>query len=134
MRLLSFERRWLRTLCETMLPDAPGVPGARGVPLEAFFDEFFANAPWLSAFGVRAVTWVLTLAPLLWRGRTFGGLAPVERVRLLDALDQSPVYLAREAPGLVKLVACLAWAAMPDTQRALGVHAPDPAPDWAVTR
>lgn len=134
MRLLSFERRWLRTLCETMLPAAPGVPGAADVPLEAFFDEFFGNAPRLSAFGVRAVTWLLTLAPLLWRGRTFGALAPADRIRFLDALDQSPVYLAREAPGLVKLVACLAWAAMPEVQRALGVTHPDPVPDWAVTR
>jgi len=135
MRLFHFERRWLRSLCEAMLPGGvrPGLPGAGDVPLERFFDEFTRSAPLDAAIGVRAFTWVLTLAPLVWRLRTFGSLRPSDQVRMLHALEGSRFYVVREVPGLIKLVACLAWASQPEVQRALGVPQPDDRPPpWAV--
>lgn len=137
MRLAAFERRWLRALCEAMLPSGvrQDLPGAADVPLERFFDEFFARAPFETAFGVRALTWVLTWMPLGWRLRRFGRLSPRDQVRFLELLDGSSVYVLREMPGLIKLVAALAWCAQPEVQRALGVSRVDTSPpDWAVGR
>ena len=137
MRLFSFERRWLRALCEAMLPSGvrQDLPGAADVPLERFFDEFTTTVPFEAALGVRAFTWLLTLAPLGWKLRTFGGLRPADQVRLLEAMETSRFYAVREIPGLLKLVACLAWASQPTVQRALGVTRPDEAPPpWAVPR
>lgn len=135
MRLFSFERRWLRALCEAMLPGGvrQDLPGAGDVPLERFFDEFTATVPLQAALGVRAFTWLLTFAPVPWKLRTFGGLRPADQLRLLEGMETSRFYAVREIPGLLKLVACLAWASQPDVQRALGVPHPDAnPPDWVV--
>jgi hypothetical protein len=137
MRLAAFERRWLRDLCEAMLPSGvrQDLPGAADVPLEPFFDEFFRHSPFETAFGVRALTWALTWMPLGWRLRRFGRLKPGDQVRFLALLDGSRFYVLREMPGLIKLVAALAWCAQPEVQRALGASRADATPpDWAVGR
>jgi hypothetical protein len=135
MRLLSFERRWLRAICEAMLPSGvrQDLPGAADVPVERFFDEFTTTVPFDAAIGVRAFTWLLTFAPVFWKLRTFGSLRPADQVRMLEAMEGSRFYVVREIPGLIKLVACLAWASQPPVQRALGVPRPDDRPPpWAV--
>jgi hypothetical protein len=130
MQLMQFERRWFLTLADAMLPSGvrQGVPGAADVPMSLFLDTFFRESPFETTLGVRAFTWILTLLPLMWRLRTFGGLRPRDQIRFLDKLEGSRFYALREMPGLIKLVACLGWAAQPEVQRALGVSQPDTTP------
>ena len=134
MQLMHFERRWFLTLADAMLPSGvrQGLPGAADVPMARFLDTFFREAALETALGVRAFTWILTLLPLAWRLRTFGGLRPRDQLIFLDKIEASRFYALREMPGLIKLVACLGWAAQPKVQRALGLSKPDTTPPaWA---
>lgn len=136
MRLLSFERRWLRVVFEAIYPaDAhPALPlGARDAPVDALLTEFEQCAPFDAGAGLRAAAWLVWFAPVVLAPfRTFGGLDPAARAEVLDRLGRSPFYVLREVPMLLKMVGGFAYGALPDVQRALGL--PDPAtslPAWA---
>ena len=135
--LLAFERRWFLTLCDAVLPSGAHdriAIGAADVPLDRFVDDVFARAPFQMRLGIRAATWVLTWLPLFWRLelRPFGRLSRADQVALLDGLAGSRLYVVREIPNLIKIVACMGWAGTPEVQRQLGVPAPDAGPPaWA---
>ena len=86
--------------------------------------------------GVRAAAWVVTLfGPLLiGRLRRFGSLLPNERADVLEGLAHHRLYLVRELPMLLKMVASLGYVGVPEVQRAIGLAVVDDTPPaWATS-
>jgi len=137
-RMFRFERRWLLRVFETLLPgkaDPRLVLGAADVPMGRFVDDLLAHSPLEFVMGLRLVLWVVLLAPpfFLRRFRTFLGLSVEERMLVLDRLRTSDSYIVREAPLLLKTIACLGFCGLPQVQRNLGIHPTDGAPPgWAA--
>jgi hypothetical protein len=137
LRMFRFERRWLVALFEALLPSGvdPRFPdGADRVPTGRYVDDFVTHAPLETVFALRAGLWVAMLAPpfLLRRFRTFMGLAPGEKVALLEALLRSRIYLVRETALLFKIFACLGPCGLPAVQARIGIHPIDgQPPEWA---
>ncbi len=135
--LTSFERRWLLTICDAIIPsDAHDVvsSGAAAAPLGRFYDDVFSRSPVDMRAGIRAAVWVVTWLPLLWRLklRPFGRLRRDDRVALLRSMAGSRFYLVREIPNLLKIITCMGWSAMPEVQAQLGMPNPDATPPgWA---
>ena len=133
MQLLSFEKRWLLRICDAVLP-ADGHPtlaiGARDVPLGGLVDDLYRSAPTHFLLGLRLATWVVTcLGPALTgRLRTFGGLSSDDRAAVLAELAESRIYVLREIPMLLKMVACLGWGGVPEVQRRVGLPVVDAEP------
>jgi hypothetical protein len=136
MKWLSFERRALHALFDTMLPSGahPRVPlGARDVPMERFVDDLLAQTAPRFLLGLRASLWVIVLSPLLVLGRprTFLGLSPANRLLLLDRLRAHPRYFVRETINVVKAVACLGYCALPSVRAQVGMEGAE-MPSWAA--
>jgi hypothetical protein len=135
--MFRFERRWLVRVFETLLPrgaDARIGAGAADVPMGRFVDDLLAHAPLEFVAGLRIVLWIVMVAPLfvVRRPRTFLGLAADERLLVLDRLRTSDVYVLREAPILLKTIACLGFCGLPQIQTSLGIHPIDAVPpSWA---
>ena len=55
--------------------------------------------------------WTLTLSPLLVIGRptTFDRLSAEDQQRVLDRVNDSSSYLARQLPLTIKLLSCFAY-------------------------
>ncbi len=137
MKLLAFERRWLRAIFEAILPsnaDDQLSLGVADVPIDRFVDDVLEHAPGQFKAGLRASLWVVALSPLFVIGRfkTFDRLDARARSEVLRCLAQSDIYLVREQPLLFKMVACLGYGGMPAVQRQIGIHPTDSSPpDWA---
>jgi hypothetical protein len=134
VRLLAFERRWMATLFDAIIPAGAheGLAlGARDVPHANLVGELCRYAPGQFLLGLRAAVWLAYLSPLLSALRTFGGLDPARRVRHLERLADSRLYVLREVPMLLKMVACLAYGALPEVQSRIGLPpASEGPPDW----
>jgi hypothetical protein len=64
---------------------------------------------------------------------TFLGLASSDQMAVLDRLRTSNLYVVREAPMLLKTIACLGFCGLPQVQGALGMHPIDTSPpSWAA--
>lgn len=137
MVLLGCERRWLLMVFDAIVPKGEGdgiLLGARDVPMGRFLDDLFRSAPAHFCLGLKACIWFVTFAPVFVIGkfRTFGGLAAADRLRLLEKLGESDVYVVREMPLLFKTVACLAFCGLPEVQTRVGIAPVDPSPPaWA---
>jgi hypothetical protein len=137
-RMFRFERRWLVRVFETLLPSKadPRLPiGAADVPMGRFVDDLLAHAPLEFVMGLRIVLWAVMLAPIVVfrRLRTFLALSSGERLQVLERLRSSDVYILREAPILLKTIACLGFCGLPNVQASLGIHPVDVIPpDWAA--
>ena len=109
----ALERRWRDALCAAMIPRADGgaLPGVDAIDTSAFWDEVDRAAPELLRFGFRASVWALSLSPLVLIGKptTFAHLAPADRDRVLGKVAGSRLYLVRQLPLTVKLMACFAY-------------------------
>jgi len=127
LRMFGFERRWLVRAFEHLLPSGadPRLDiGAEDVPMRRFVDDLVARASLEFVTGLRLCTWLVMFAPwfVLRRPRTFLGIAPAERSRVMEALRTSEVYLLREAPTLLKAVVCLGFCGLPPVKRSLGIE------------
>lgn len=137
MGLTRFERRWLLTVVDAILPSGTSARlpvGARDVPMDGYFDDLLRRAPGKVRFGLRVTLWAIWLAPLFVLGklRTFGGLGEDDRIALLHKLRRSNRYLIREAPILFKTMACLGYGGHPEVQRRVGIDQVDETPPrWA---
>ena len=137
LRLLRFERRWLVSVFEVVLPsEGPLGLGAADVPMGRFVDDLLARMPLQAVLGLRAALWMLMLAPpfVLRRARTFLGLAAADRLALLDRLRRSDHYLVRESAVLFKIVGCLGFCGLAVLQRRIGIHPVDQTPPAWVSR
>ncbi len=94
---LNFERAFLDTLLESVLPGSRLGPGT-GDP--AFWDELERAAPPLLLMGLRIDAWVL--------GSWLGLLSPSRRDRCLTHLARSRFHLVRQLVLTAKLVVALA--------------------------
>jgi hypothetical protein len=137
MRLTAMERRWLLLVFDTILPsgaDARLQKGAVDYPMDRFVDALFARAPAQFCVGLRVCLWFLMACPLFLvaRPRTFAGLPRGARVRVLERLGRSSVYVIREIPLLFKTAACLGYGGLPEVQAKVGITPVDGVPpDWA---
>lgn len=133
MYLLAFEKRWLLRICDAVLPTASHRDleiGANTLPLAGFLDDLYRSAPTQFLLGVRLATWVVTcLGPALTgRFRTFGALSREERATVLATLAESRLYVLREIPMLLKMIACLGWGGAPAVQTRIGLPVVDSTP------
>ena len=135
--MLRFERRWLVRVFEELLPggaDERLPVGAAGMPMGRFVDDLFAHAPLEFTVALRLCLWVVVLGPIFVGGRfrTFFRISPSERMMVLERLSASAVYLVREAPILLKTIACLGFCGLPAVQQSVGIHPTDASPPaWA---
>jgi hypothetical protein len=137
-RLLPFERRWFRTVFDAILPSGASerLPaGASAVPYDGLLDELFRYAPAQFLLGLRAAVWIAYLSPLVIRLRTLAGLPHRDRVAHLERMGRSRLYVLREIPMLLKMVACLGFGALPEVQSAVGLPpAGEEPPTWIGRR
>lgn len=135
--MFRFERRWLLRIFDAVYPGGTegGLRlGAKDVPIGGLLDDMVKRAPFDFVLGLRAAAWVVTLfGPLLaGRLRTFAGLSVTERGEVLESLAHSRLYLLREIPMLLKMVASLGYLGVPSVQRELGLPNVDGEPPaWA---
>jgi hypothetical protein len=138
LRMTRVERRWLVRVFEVLLPRGadPRIPvGAADVPMGRFVDDLLAASGLEFVAGLRLCLWMVMLAPLvvLKRARTFLGLGPADQAAVLERLRTSDLYVVREAPMLLKTIACLGFCGLPPVQGALGLHPIDTSPpSWAA--
>lgn len=137
MQLLDFERDWLQTIFETILPadaDETFQLGARDVPMDRFIDELLAIAPLHFSAGIRIATWAVWFSPPLFLRKlaTIGGLSVEDRERLFERMAEHPNYLIRELPMLFKTAGCLGFCGLPTVQAQIGITPRDGVPAaWA---
>lgn len=135
MKLAAFEQRWFAEIFAAILPsNADALPGADTLPMASYAADLVASAPARTAFGFRAAAWIIVLLGALLSGRLrpFLTLPRDEQAAVLSSLARSPVYLIRELPTLMKVLATMGWAGVPDIQRQLGVTRVDTTPPhWA---
>lgn len=135
MRLTGFERRWMQGLFDAVLPSGADerLPlGAADAPDGALVDDLFRSAPTQFLLGLRAAIWVAYLSTWVFRLQGFGRLSRRERALHLERLAGSRLYFLREIPMLLKMVACLAYGALPEVQARVGLPpAEEDAPGWA---
>src|SRR5690606_9983814 len=107
----------------------------RDLPLDRFLVDLGQRAPARVLLGLRLVLWLVWLGPwpVIGRPRTFGGLTEAQRLEVLERLARSRFYVLREAPILLKTVACLGYCGHPDVHAAIGIRSRDATPPaWAV--
>jgi hypothetical protein len=77
--------------------------------LDGFIDQTLHEVPFEASFGLRLVFWVIGLAPLFVIGKlaTIASLAPADRLRVITALNASPVYAIRATVMMLKALGAL---------------------------
>lgn len=106
-----------------VLADVLGEEERVAKDIAAWFPEYLARVPFLSALGLRIAVLALIWLPLLWVGRPLPAsrLAPDLRARYLSRWPGSSIYLVRESFFLVKAVALMGWGAHPTVRARLGL-------------
>ena len=126
MSWAGFERRWLASMVEALIPPLPATDGSVAVPAPTSLDdgigELLGGMPSLQKLALRFAVWLLAWAGPLFIGRlpTFGRLSPDDRDRVLARMGGSDNYLVREMVVLLKLVAGLVLELDPSFGKALG--------------
>jgi hypothetical protein len=110
--LTPVERRWAHAALDTLFPraDRGALPlGIEDMDVDTFLDETMGHVPFESALGLRVAFWIVGLAPLFVIGRfaTLSSLEPGDRLRVLEALSASPVYVLRSMIVMIKAIASL---------------------------
>jgi hypothetical protein len=132
--MLELEQQWAQGILASFAPpDGPGLAPRTGeVDYMPAFVALLTGAAPLSRVGLRLALWLVALSPLfvLFRPRTFMGLAPHERTALLGRLLEHRSFALRESTFLMKTAACLALLGS-DTvrERSLYDGAPRAQPD-----
>lgn len=134
MKLLTFERRWLLSVFDAIMPAhaSPTLPlGAKDLPLDRFVDDLTRISPMQFRLGLRATIWLIALSPwfVLRRATTVSGLSQAERVVLLDRLAVNDIYLVRELPMMLKMLVGLGYCGLPQIQETFEAS---PRDHWAA--
>jgi hypothetical protein len=111
-KLTSLERRWAHATLDTLFPgpERGALPlGIEGMDVDLFLDETMAQVPFEAALGLRLAFWAIALAPIFVLGklRTITSLGAEDRLRLLAAINASPVYALRATVMMVKAIGAL---------------------------
>ncbi len=145
MNWFAFELRWRDALLAALLPAGParsagpghwagqghavaqGLPGIGELDLREFWREFAVRAPWTLRVGLRAIVWTLTWLPVcLGLGlRPLHRLSPARQQAFLQRLADSRLYLLRQLPATLKVVAAFGYFADPAVRAAFELAAPN---------
>ena len=126
MSWARFERRWLASMVEAVVPPLAATDGSAGVPASTGLDDgigkLLVGMPSLQKLALRFAVWLLAWVGPLFIGRlpTFRRLSPDARDRVLVRMGGSDNYLVREMVVLLKLVAGLVLELDPAFGKALG--------------
>ena len=104
MRLRPFEQRWADTVARSFVPLGALGGAVDDLDAGALFADDFAASPWMPALGIRLALWLVWLAPLFRRRRTFGALGSDEREQLLERLLESRSDTVRMLLMFLKLI------------------------------
>jgi hypothetical protein len=97
-------------VADTVVAPEPALPPVRETDTVAFFDDWMARSPALNRLGMRALLYVMELAPLATGTRKrLRRLDRDERTRWLHAVERSPNAQLRLVAKLVKGSAQLAY-------------------------
>ena len=118
MRLFAFEEAWARAVLAAMFPVDDL---AREKSYGGRFAGIIASAPFEAAVGLRLALLMVVLSPLfvMKRPRTFVGLAPDAKERVLDALLSSSMYMVRQLVMALKTMGAILYAHDPEVRRTL---------------
>jgi hypothetical protein len=114
-RLASFEHAWADAAFDAIYP-APPVSmlphGIASMHPARFFDGVLASIPFEQSFGLRMTLWMIALAPLFTIRRlgTIASITPEDRVRVLEVLITSRIYVVRQLAMSFKAIATLLYA------------------------
>ena len=124
--MTRFERRWITTIFETILPqNAHPIlrTGARDLALEPFYDTYVEHLPRRLKRDLRLIVWVLTWFPLFFIGMPLPlhWLSERNRTRYLEKITTSRIYLLRQGMLLLKSTIGLEYFRDPRVRAALGI-------------
>jgi hypothetical protein len=110
--LTHFERRWAHAAFDAIFPgpDRGALPlGIRDMDLDGFIDHTLESVPFEASLGLRLAFWVVGLAPLfvLRRFATMTSLGPADRMRVIAAVNASPIYAVRSFVTMLKALGAL---------------------------
>jgi hypothetical protein len=111
-------------LVDTVAAPEPLLPPVSQTDAAFFFDRWMAASPRPNATGLRALLYLVELAPLaLGFGHRFRRLAADERVRYIDAIEHSRNVHVRQLSKLIKGAAFLSYYGDDEIMRRLGYDA-----------
>jgi hypothetical protein len=109
----GFEKRWRDELCRAALPAIEGrdLPAWTDLDADVTWSRFDQVAPPAIRRAWRVTVWVITLRPLLRRGRPrrFGRLSPAEQATRLSAMATRQSRVVAPLASLLRLVICVAY-------------------------
>lgn len=118
-RLLSFELAWTDAAFDAIFPAPPAdrdrpalVHGVADLGPARWFDRVLSKVPFEQWLGLRLTLWMVALAPLFTIKRlgTIASITPAERMRVLERLIASPIYVVRQLTTGLKAVATMLYA------------------------
>ena len=108
-----FERRWRDELCRAALPVVEGcdLPAVGRGRRRSGWDRFDRLAPLAMRRAWRLTVWLVTLRPLVRRGRPhrFGRLSPAEQDARLAAMGEHRSRAVAQLATLLRLVVCVTY-------------------------
>jgi hypothetical protein len=109
---MPFERRWAHAAFGAIFPgpETGALPlGICDMDLDGFIDETISGVPLEAAVGLRVAFWVVGLAPffVLRRFATIASLGAEDRLRVVAAVNASPVYFVRAFVYMLKALGAL---------------------------
>lgn len=111
-------------LVDTVAAPEPLLPAVAHTDAAFFFDRWMAASPRANATAMRALLYVVELAPqLLGYGARLRRLPVADRVRWLQAIERSPNARLRQLTKLVKGAAFLSYYGDDAIMRRLGYDA-----------
>jgi hypothetical protein len=110
--LTTLERRWAHAILDTIFPgpERGALPlGIESMDVDGFLDDTLAGIPFEASVGLRLAFWVIALAPLfiLRKAATIASLGADDRLKVLAAINASPVYALRSTVMMVKAIGAL---------------------------
>ena len=120
----------VRPALSAFFPATETLPGAEQ-GIGPYTDRFLTDTSWLMWLGIVGGALLYQVLPVWTVHRPVPAalLGAESRGRHAEAMADSSVYLVRQAAFLLKMVAGLHWAALPEVREAMGLEAYAPDPD-----